>query len=88
MADLLRPLRRALRKFKRSTYDFGTSEALSNSLMFTRMGSDLQVSLGFTYNALQNNFGVLFNIIPNLLPANRAVGPISGAGGGSMGVLK
>jgi hypothetical protein len=71
-----------------STYDFGTSEALSNSLMFTRMGSDLQVSLGFTYNALQNNFGVLFNIIPNLLPANRAVGPISGAGGGSMGVLK
>jgi hypothetical protein len=72
-----------------STYDFGTKEALANSLMFTRMGSDIQVSLGFTYNALQNNFGVLFNIVPNLLPANRAFGPMSSGGAGSMtGVLK
>jgi hypothetical protein len=70
-----------------STYDFGTGEALANSVMFTRMGSDIQVSLGFTYNALQNNFGVLFNIVPNLLPANRALGPMGAAGGGS-GVLK
>jgi hypothetical protein len=55
--------------------------------MFTRMGSDIQVSLGVSYNALQNNFGVLFNIVPNLLPANRALGPMSASGGGS-GVLK
>ena len=33
-----------------STYDFGTSQALSNSLVLTRMGSDLQLSLGLTYN--------------------------------------
>jgi hypothetical protein len=72
-----------------STYDFGTSEAIGNSLMFTRMGSDIQVSLGFSYNALQNNFGVLFNIVPNLLPTNRAFGPMSSGGAGSMtGVLK
>jgi hypothetical protein len=72
-----------------STYDFGTGEALANSVMFTRMGSDIQVSLGFTYNALQNNFGLMFNVVPNLLPANRALGPISAAGGGSQqGVLK
>ncbi len=58
-----------------STYDFGTNEALANSIMFTRMGSDIQVSLGVSYNALQNNFGVLFNIVPNLLPANRASVP-------------
>jgi hypothetical protein len=70
-----------------STYDFGTSEAVSNSVMFTRMGSDLQVSLGFSYNALQNNFGVLFNIVPNLLPSNRAMGPV-GSSGTSSGVLK
>jgi len=63
-----------------STYDFGTNLALSNNVLFTRMGSDIQVSLGFSYNALQNNFGVLFNIIPNLLPSNRAMGPV-GAGG-------
>ncbi len=72
-----------------STYDFGTSEALANSVMFTRMGSDIQVSLGFTYNALQNNFGVLFNIVPNLLPSNKALGPIGAQGGGSQtGVLQ
>jgi len=70
-----------------STYDFGTGEAFSNSIMFTRMGSDIQVSLGVSYNALQQNFGLLFNIVPNLLPANRAMGPISSGGAGS-GVLK
>jgi hypothetical protein len=69
-----------------STYDFGTSQALSNSLVFTRMGSDVQVSLGITYNALQNNFGVTFEIVPNLVPPNRRTGPLSALGGG--GLLK
>jgi hypothetical protein len=54
-----------------STYDFGTGEALTNSLVFTRMGSDVQISLGITYNALQNDFGMNFYIVPNLI-ANRA----------------
>ncbi len=54
-----------------STYDFGTSEAMSNSLVFTRLGSDMQVSLGVSYNALQSNFGVLFEIVPNLVPLNK-----------------
>ena len=49
-----------------STYDFGTSLALSNSLIVTRMGKDLQVALGVTYNALQNNFGLLVQVLPNL----------------------
>ncbi|HTU89055.1 MAG TPA: hypothetical protein VMF69_03060, partial [Gemmataceae bacterium] len=69
-----------------TTYDFGTGEAFANSLMFTRMGSDLQVSLGISYNALQSNFNVLFNIVPNLLPANKAMGPM-GSGGMGGGVL-
>jgi hypothetical protein len=64
-----------------STYDFGTSLALSNSVLFTRIGSDIQVSLGFTYNALQNNFGFLFQIVPNLVPAGRAPTLSSGGGG-------
>jgi hypothetical protein len=70
-----------------TTYDFGTGEAFANSLMFTRMGSDLQVSLGVSYNALQSNFNVMFNIVPNLLPANKmgGMGAISGMGAGSSG---
>jgi hypothetical protein len=64
-----------------STYDFGTGQSLSNSLLFTRIGSDLQVSLGFTYNALQNSFGALFQIVPNLVPAGRAP-TLAGGGGG------
>jgi hypothetical protein len=44
------------------------------------MGSDLQLSLGFSYNAMQNNFGFVFEIVPNLVPQNRrlpglALGP-------------
>ncbi len=67
-----------------TTYDFGTNEAFANSLMFTRMGSDLQVSLGVSYNALQNNFNVLFNIVPNILPTNK-MGPMGAGGGGAAG---
>jgi hypothetical protein len=68
-----------------TTYDFGTGEAFANSLMFTRMGSDLQVSLGVSYNALQNNFNVLFNIVPNLLPTGKGMGPMGAGGAGAMG---
>jgi hypothetical protein len=59
-------------------YDFGSSKALSNSLALTRIGSDLQVSLGLTYNAILNTFGVTFEIFPNLLPASRR--PAAGLG--------
>jgi hypothetical protein len=69
-----------------TTYDFGTGEAFANSLMFTRMGSDLQVSLGVSYNALQSNFNVLFNIVPNLLPTGKGgMGAMGTAGAGSQG---
>ncbi len=68
-----------------STYDFGTGQALSNSLVFTRMGSDLQVSVGINYNAITNNFGFVFEVYPNLVPeAHRTYGlpPVaSGVGG-------
>lgn len=53
------------------TYDFGISEALSNSLVITRMGSDLTVSFGFTYNALVNNFGFTLEVVPNIIATNR-----------------
>lgn len=52
-------------------YDFGTTEAVTNTLVFTRTGTDLQVSMGFMYNSLQNNFGAIVEIVPNLMPNNR-----------------
>ena len=50
----------------------------------TRIGKDLQLTLGFTYNALTNNFGLLFEIVPNLLPANKRLGPLAAAGQGGL----
>jgi hypothetical protein len=67
-----------------STYDFGTRQAQSSSLVFTRMGSDIQVSLGVSYNALQSSFGVLFEIVPNLVPLNRRPGAIGALGQGGL----
>jgi hypothetical protein len=57
-----------------TTYDFGTSTALSNSLILTRMGSDVQVNFGLTYNALTASVGVQFEIIPNLVANKRVPG--------------
>ncbi|MCS6851432.1 MAG: hypothetical protein NZ700_09735 [Gemmataceae bacterium] len=64
-----------------TTYDFGTSQAQSNSLIFTRMGSDLQLSVGINYNAMINTFGVNVEILPNLLAqTSRIYGRTLGAG--------
>jgi len=68
-----------------STYDFGTGQSLSNSLILTRMGSDLQVSLGFTYNAMQNNFGVIFEILPVLATQSRRGPGAAGIGSSMLG---
>jgi len=67
-----------------TSYDFGTSEAMNNSFMFTRIGTDFQVSLGVSYNAIQNNFGALVEIVPNLVPINRRYGAISALGAGGL----
>jgi hypothetical protein len=68
-----------------TTYDFGNNQALSSSVSATRIGKDLQVSLGFTYNALTSSFGLLFEIVPNLVPPSKRFGPV--AAGGPGGVL-
>ncbi len=57
-----------------TSYDFGTNEAQTNTLIFTRTGTDLQVSLGFSYNSLQNNFGAIVEIVPSLVPLSRRPG--------------
>jgi hypothetical protein len=60
-----------------SVYDFGISQALSNSLTLTRMGTDVQITVGVSYNALQNNFGFSFMIIPNLVPQAARLGGLA-----------
>lgn len=60
-----------------STYDFGTGQSLSNSVVLTRIGKDLQIGVGVTYNVLQNNFGLLVQVLPNLA---------AGRGGPSFGL--
>jgi hypothetical protein len=49
------------------SYDFGMQQALTNSFSVTRTGSDMTFTLGVTYNALVNNFGVQFLLVPNLV---------------------
>jgi hypothetical protein len=63
------------------TYDFGINQALSNSLIITRMGTDLTMSVGFTYNALLNNFGFTMEVVPNVVAANRRTGGLLGRTG-------
>jgi hypothetical protein len=45
-----------------ASYDLGLSLSESNTLMFTRIGSDLTVSLGVTYNAMQNAIGAVVQV--------------------------
>ena len=67
-----------------ANYDFGIQRALSNSFSITRTGSDLTFTVGVTYNALVNNFGVQFLVIPNLL-ANAAPGRFQALGSNTLG---
>jgi hypothetical protein len=70
-----------------TAYDFGTSQAQSNTLILTRMGSDLQVSLGVSYDAITKNFGVLFEIVPNVVAETRHTGPVQAVNPSGTGLL-
>jgi len=50
-----------------AAYDFGYQASLSNAVLFTRVGTDTQITVGFTYNSIVQNFGLTLNIVPNLL---------------------
>ncbi|HKB06184.1 MAG TPA: hypothetical protein VKD90_28570, partial [Gemmataceae bacterium] len=63
-----------------TAYDFGYQSSFSNSLYFTRVGPDAQVTVGFTYNSLINNFGVTLNVVPNLMASQTSPVPVRGAG--------
>ncbi|MCI0379362.1 MAG: hypothetical protein L0215_17265, partial [Gemmataceae bacterium] len=40
----------------------------SNSLMITRIGTDVQISLGVSFSSVLDTVGVQFEIVPNLIP--------------------
>lgn len=71
-----------------ASYDFG-NDIQSNAVTITRMGTDLQVSVGLSYNSILNTVGVQFAIVPTLVPMARQGGPLanpalaSGSGGAS-----
>jgi hypothetical protein len=49
-----------------TVWDFGIQNQ-NYSLMLTRLGTDVQVSLGVSYNSILNNLGVNFEIVPILM---------------------
>ncbi len=57
-----------------TSYDFGIANNESIGFMLNRIGTDLTWTIGFTYNAILNNFGFTFMVIPNLAAA-RGIGP-------------
>jgi hypothetical protein len=51
------------------SYDFGTGSQY-NQVTVTRMGSDLQVSMGFYYDSFFQSFGVNFQILPTIVASS------------------
>jgi hypothetical protein len=62
-------------------YDFGV-DTQANSLTITRIGTDLMVSLGISYNSILNNFGVQFEVVPTLIGRRGSPGATLGGIGG------
>lgn len=56
-----------------TAWDFGTKNQ-NYTFMLTRIGTDLRMSIGVSYNSILNNFNVQFEIIPNLIRGGRSAG--------------
>lgn len=51
-----------------SSYDFGEHQSLGNSIVVTRIGSDLQISLGFHYDPFRDSVGFSLELLPAIGP--------------------
>lgn len=64
-----------------TVWDFGI-EQQTYGLGITRVGTDVQMTLGLSYNSILQNFGVQFEIIPNLIKSqirtNAGIGNMNG----------
>jgi lipopolysaccharide export system protein LptA len=70
-----------------STYDFGYKSSLTNSLLFTRVGTDMAVTVGFSYNSVVKDFSLVVNIVPNLIANQQSPVPYRYGGYGGAGSL-
>jgi hypothetical protein len=57
-----------------TVWDFGIGQQ-TYGFGVTRLGTDIQMSLGLSYNSVLKNFGVQFEIIPNLLKSSIRTNP-------------
>lgn len=69
MANVFYPLSRKYAVSVWTSYDFGMSSPLANSVNLVRTGTDMTLSFGFTYNPITSNFGVQFSVLPNIAAA-------------------
>lgn len=68
------------------SYDVSSQPNIaSGQLVLTRTGSDLQLSVGVTYNSLLNNFGAIVEITPNLVPGGRRIPGLPAFGSSTLG---
>jgi hypothetical protein len=67
-----------------TVYDFGIHNQV-NTIALTRIGTDVMVSLGFSYNSLLNTFSVNFAIVPNVMGATYRGQTFGGPGMGGAG---
>jgi len=68
-----------------TAYDFGYKSSLTNSLLFTRVGTDLALTVGFSYNSLVKDFSLVVNIVPNLIANQQSPVPYRYGGYGGAG---
>jgi hypothetical protein len=51
-----------------TSHDFGETENLGQSLVLTRIGSDIVLRFGVSWNPLRDNFGIGFELQPRIYP--------------------
>jgi hypothetical protein len=82
-ANLSYPLSRKYFVNAGASYDFGAVNNQVTSVSFARTGTDVTLLIGFSYNAIVNNFGFQFALVPNL--AGVSTGRLAGGGLSSLG---
>src|SRR5205085_7986962 len=60
-----------------TAYDMSSQASFTNIVQFTRIGTDLQITLGITYNSLIKTAGINLSVVPNLLASQNTTGTSS-----------
>ncbi len=86
-AGLSYPLSRKYTVNGGASYDFGATTNQVTTLSFARVGTDVTLLFGFSYNAIVKNVGFQFAVVPNLagIGAQRLAGGGLNTQGGGQG---